>query len=147
MFEGRPGVDYIGITITFFCHDGHGNFVMQKRGAACRDENGRWDIGSGALDWGVAIENTLRKEIKEEYGAKVLEFEFLGHRELFREHNGQATHWLSLSYKVLVDPSQVINAEPHKFDEIAWFRFGSLPPVAELHSQLPDFFARYQHRL
>lgn len=45
----KKGEDYIGIAVTFLCHDGNGNFLFNKRGANCRDENGRWDHGSGAM--------------------------------------------------------------------------------------------------
>lgn len=41
----KPGVDYIGVCVVYLCHDGQGNFVMNKRGKNCRDEVGKWDIG------------------------------------------------------------------------------------------------------
>lgn len=39
------GIDYIGITCIFFCHDGNGKILMHKRSKNCRDEIGNWDIG------------------------------------------------------------------------------------------------------
>lgn len=36
----KKGEDFTGITIVFLCHDGEGNFLLAKRGAQCRDENG-----------------------------------------------------------------------------------------------------------
>lgn len=41
------GVDYIGVCVVYFCHDGKGEFVMAKRSSNARDEHGRWDIGGG----------------------------------------------------------------------------------------------------
>ncbi len=78
----RKGVDYTGIATVYFCHDGQGNFIMAKRSQNARDEQGCWDIGGGALEFGMAVDDSLCKEIKEEYCADVLGFEFLGYRDV-----------------------------------------------------------------
>lgn len=118
---------------------------MAKRGENCRDENGTWDIGGGALEIGDQVEGRLRTEIKEEYGADVLQWEFLGYSDVHRKHDGKETHWLALEFKVLVDPAQVKNAEPHKLDEVKWFKLDNLPK--KLHSELPEFFEKYKKSL
>ena len=141
----KKGIDFTGITVVFMCHDGKGNYLLGKRGKNCRDEHGKWDPGGGGLEFGDTIEETLRKEIKEEYGADVLDHEFLGFREVHREHEGMPTHWIAFDFKVLVDPTQVKNGEPHKIDEIGWFTFGTFPP--EVHSQLPKFLELYREKL
>lgn len=141
----KKGVDYPGVTVSYFCHDGKGNFVFNKRSVNCRDEHGRWDNGGGGLDFGDGVEQTLRKEIKEEYGAEVLAHEFLGYREVHREQEGKKTHWIALYFKVLVNHGEVSNCEPHKFDAVEWFRLDALP--SPLHSQLPLALAEYKERL
>jgi ADP-ribose pyrophosphatase YjhB (NUDIX family) len=137
----RKGVDHIGISLVYFCHDGAGHFLMNLRSRQARDEWGRWDIGGGALEFGHTVEETLRKEIREEYCTHVLASEFLGFREVHREHSGEQTHWITLDFKVLVDRSKVQNGEPHKFDEIAWFTLDAMP--SPVHSQLPEFLEKY----
>lgn len=141
----RKGVDYTGVTVVYFCHDGEGNVLMAKRGTNCRDEHGRWDIGGGGLEFGTTVEDTIRREIREEYGADVLGHEFLGYRDVHREHDGSATHWVALDFKVRIDRSQAVNGEPHKFDEIGWFRLDALP--GPVHSQFPAFLELYRDRL
>lgn len=141
----KKGIDHTGITVVYFCHDGAGKFVMHKRSKEARDEHGRWDIGAGALEFHDTVENTLRKEILEEYGAKVLDFEFIGFRDVHREHQGSPTHWLALDFKVLVNPDEVKNNEPHKFDDIGWFSLDSLPE--NIHSQFPHFSEKYKNIL
>ncbi|MBI5644758.1 hypothetical protein HY970_01540 [Candidatus Kaiserbacteria bacterium] len=79
------GVDYIGVTVSYLCHDGRGNYLFNKRGANCRDEQGKWDNGGGSLEFGLTIVENLKKEIKEEYCADVLEYDFLGYRDVFRD--------------------------------------------------------------
>lgn len=139
------GIDYTGVSIIFCCHDGKGNFVLAKRSANARDEQGRWDIGGGGLEFGDRAEETLKREVKEEYDADVLAFEFLGFRDVHRTLSGKPTHWIALDFKVLVNPAQVKINEPHKFDELKWFKLNNLPEP--LHSQGLCFFEKYKDRL
>jgi 8-oxo-dGTP pyrophosphatase MutT (NUDIX family) len=139
------GIDYIGVSVVYFCHDGQGNFIMAKRNGNARDEHGRFDIGGGAIEFDQTVEETIIKEIKEEYCADVLDYEFLGFRDVHREHQGKATHWVALDFKVLVDRDQVKNGEPHKFDEIKWFTLDNLPE--NYHSQFPNFLKLYKEKL
>jgi 8-oxo-dGTP pyrophosphatase MutT (NUDIX family) len=141
------GMDYIGVGVIYFCHDGKGNILMAKRSINARDENGRWDIGGGAIEFGMNPEETLKKEIMEEYCTDCLGYEFLGFRDVHREHNGRHTHCVVLDYKVLVDPKKVKIGEPHKFDDIGWFRIDAMPPPAEIHSQFPKFLELYKNKL
>jgi len=142
----EKGVDYTGVTIVYFCHDRNGNFVMSKRSQNCRDEQGCWDPGGGGLELGDTVEETLKREIKEEYCTNIFDYEFLGFRDVHREVNGKKTHWIALvDFKVTVDKDKVKNGEPHKFEEVSWFRLDNLP--FPLHSQFPDFLQRYKHKL
>jgi len=141
----KKGVDHVGITICYFCHDGQGRYLFQKRGINCRDEHGVWAAGAGALELHDTVENTLRKEIREEFCAEVLESEYLGFRDVHRTHDGERTHWIALDFKVRLDPSEVTNGEPHKFDEIGWFRLDDRPSPE--HSQTRDNLEKYKDRL
>jgi len=143
--ELKKGEDYIGVTVVYLCHDGNRNFLLAKRSKNCRDEHERWDCGGGGLEFGDDVEETLRKEIKEEYCADIKKFEFLGYREVHREHEGKKTHWISLDFKVEVDRSQVKIGEPHKFDDLGWYTLDALP--APLHSQLPYFLEKYKDKI
>lgn len=138
----KKGLDYTGITIVYLCHDGEGNVLLNKRGVNCRDENGRWDCGGGGLEFGDTVDNTLKKEILEEYCADVIDYEFLGYRDVHRENDGIKSHWLALDFKVKIDKGMVANGEPHKFDAVEWFTFDSLP--SPLHSQFPFFLDKYK---
>jgi ADP-ribose pyrophosphatase YjhB (NUDIX family) len=141
----KKGEDYIGVCVTYFCHDGNGNFLFNKRGENCRDEKGVWDCGGGGLEFKDTVEETLKKEIKEEYCTDVLEYEFLGFMDVHREDSGVRTHWIALDHKVLVDKDKVKNGEPHKFDEIGWFKLDKLP--SPLHSQIPNCIKKYKDKL
>jgi 8-oxo-dGTP pyrophosphatase MutT (NUDIX family) len=141
----QKGIDCVGISVVFFCHDGKGNFVMSKRNQERRDEKGRWDPGGGALDLHESVEETLKREVMEEYGVEPINFEFLGYRNVLRDNEEGKTHWIALDFKVLVDREKVINNEPHKHDEIGWFTKDNLP--TPLHSQWDLFLDKYKDRL
>lgn len=141
----QRGVDYVGVAVVYFCHDGKGNVLLSKRGKNSRDEQGTWDPGGGGVEFGDTVENTLKKEIAEEYCTDVLGCEFLGYRDIQRKHNGKKTHWIAIEFKVLVDREKVKNGEPHKFDAVEWFTLKNLP--SPLHSQFPDFLEKYKDKL
>lgn len=141
----KKGVDFIGVCVIFFCHDGQGKFLMHRRSQNTRDEQGRWDVGSGSMEFEHSVEETLKKEIREEYCASVVDYEFLGYRDVLRINNDRETHWISLDFKVRVDPATVKNGEPEMIEEIKWVTFDALPE--SLHSQLPKFFEKYQKQL
>lgn len=141
----KKGVDYTGVCVIFYCHDGEGNVLMHKRSAQCRDEHGRWDIGGGGLRHLNRVEEDIRREIAEEFCTDVLEIEFLGFRDVHREHEGVRTHWIALDHKVRIDPNKVDNGEPHKIEELRWFKSNELP--SPLHSQLGFFLEDYKDKL
>lgn len=85
------------------------------------------------------------KEISEEYCTDILDYEFLGYRDVHREHEGQKTHWIALDFKVRIDKSKVSNGEPHKFDAVEWFTLDNLP--SPLHSQVPHILKIYEKEL
>lgn len=136
------GVDYTGVTVTFLCHDGKGEYVFHKRSNKCRDEHGMWDHGGGGLRFGETLEVALYREVEEEYGTKPISHEFMGFDEIMRVHEGKKTHWIAFRFKVLVEREKVINGEPEKIDEIGWFTLDVLP--SPLHSVVPSVLAKYR---
>ncbi len=59
--------------------------------------------------------------------------------------NGLKTHWLGLEFLVEVDRDKVRNGEPHKFDEIGWFRLDNLPTPA--HSMQKPLLEKFKDKL
>ena len=139
------GIDYTGITITFYCHDGNGNYLFHKRSDKCRDEHGRWDCGGGGLKFNEKLLDGVTREVGEEFGTTPLDIEFLGCDEVFREHEGKSTHWLAFRYRVLLDRDKVVNNEPDKHEELGWFTVNNLPEP--LHSQIPTELEIYKDKL
>ncbi len=142
----KKGVDFTGITVVFYCHDGNGEYLFNKRSENCRDEHGRWDCGGGSVEFGDTIQNTIKKELMEEFNANVISTEFLGYRDVHRvNQDGLKTHWIALDFKIHVDRKSVKNNEPQKFDEIGWFDVHN--PPQPMHSQWEFAYGTYKDRL
>ena len=142
----KKGIDAPGVCVVFYCHDGKGNFIMGKRSKTVRDERGGWDLGGGVIEFGETAEEALKREIKEEYGTGILQFEFLGYRDALRvDHNKNKTHWVALDFKVLINREKIQNNAPDALEEIGWFTLDNLP--TPIHSQMPIFLKKYKKRL
>lgn len=128
----KPGENYIGVGCVFYCHDGKGNLLLQKRSKNCRDEQGKWDVGGGALRHGESFEQAVKREVKEEYCCKVIDLKYLGAQNVVRKNEGKKTHWIALLFVIQVDPSKVKKGVPRKMEEIGWFSLDKLP--TPLHS-------------
>lgn len=131
--DNRRGIDHIGVSACAVVHDGNGRILMMKRGDRARDEQGRWDICGGAIEFGESIDEALRRELREELCCEAEDIEFLTAYDAHREHDSQQTHWIALIHAVKVNPDSVENGEPHKIAEIGWFGLDSLPTPT--HSQ------------
>jgi 8-oxo-dGTP diphosphatase len=125
----KIGNDYIGVTVCFVVHDGKKNFLLQKRSQNCRDEQGRWDNGGGALEFGEEWEEAVKREVFEELAAEI---NFLDSFNSLRNENNSPSHWVAVVFAVKVDPRTVKINEPDKIDEIGWFTLDNLP--SPLHS-------------
>ncbi len=88
------------------------------------------------MEFGETFEETVRREVMEEYGAEVIDIQYITTRNVLREHDGRATHWIKNMHWVQIDPAQARNMEPHKIDEIGWFTLDELPEP--LHSQIVE---------
>jgi ADP-ribose pyrophosphatase YjhB (NUDIX family) len=120
------------VSCVFICHDGAGEILLARRSAGARDEPGTWDTGAGALEFGETFEAAVTREVKEEYATEPREITLLGVRNVVRAE--PPSHWVAVVFAVRVDREGVAIGEPHKFDELGWFRRAALP--SPLHSQL-----------
>ncbi len=143
----KKGVDFIGVAAVFLCHDGAGNYITYRRSKNSRDEQDRWDVGSGSIEYGENVEEAMRREIKEEFMTDVLQFDFMGYRDVHRTlTDGRPTHWITLDYRVQVDREKVGIGEPETIEEIRWWRSIDEIPTPR-HSQLAFFLEKYKDKL
>ena len=129
----QKGVDYIGITVVFYCHDGKGNVLLNKRSKHCRDEQGRWDCGGGSMKVGETFEQAVRREIMEEYCCEPVSLQFAGVNNVLRKSRRKQTHWIALLFAAQLDQKKVKIGDPDKMEKIGWFTIDTLP--SPLHSK------------
>ena len=143
----HKGISFTGITTVFFCHDGNGNFLLQKRSKNTRDEHGTWDPGGGGLKHGYTLTDNVKREIKEEYGVTALKINFISYYDVFRptEITNVNSHWLAMLFCVLVDKNIIKINEPNMIDEIGWFKLDRLP--TPLHSQILPILNKYKNKI
>lgn len=133
----KAGIDYIGIATPFYCNDGRGRFLFQKR-------KGAWSPGSGHLEFGLTPEENVVKEVAEEYGCRgEIQEQLPMHFTLYLQE-GTERHWLSIPFFVRVDPQEAKNNEPGKIEEIGWFSLSDLPEP--LHAGFKITFAKYRSK-
>lgn len=136
----KVGVDFTGIVTPFYCNDSKGKLLLHKRSINCRDEHGAWDPGGGRLEFGQTPEESVLREVREEYGCKGIIQDILLTHTLIREWKGKQTHWLIIPFFVKVNPSEAKINEPDKIDEIGWFTLDNLPQP--LHTGFQHTFSR-----
>lgn len=137
-YDLKRGIDFIGVTCVFFCHDGKGNLLLHKRSKNCRDEVGCWDVGGGSMEFGEEFEDAVRREIKEEYTCAPVTLTLVGPYNSIRINNGILTHWVALVFVAELNPNQVKIGEPEKMEELGWFTLDNLP--SPTHSEFSNFF-------
>ncbi len=142
---GIAGLDYTGLTASFICHDGKGNFLFAKRSQKCRDEQGAWEFGGGQIEFGEDPAEAVMREVKEEFNVTCKHPQFLGHTNLIRKHEGKTTHWLAFSFLIKVNPKQVKNTEPKSIDELKWCKLTKLP--YPLHGPTKIFIKKFKKEL
>jgi 8-oxo-dGTP pyrophosphatase MutT (NUDIX family) len=152
MKRAIPGIDYIGISTPFYCNDGKGIFVMHKRGKNCRDEVGKWDFGGGQLEFGQSVEESVLREVMEEYGCKGVIQEMLPPHSILRIQNGIKTHWLAIPFFIKINVRDAKINEPDKMSELGLFTLDSLPrplhtAVRKTMKMYSSYFDRYMHSL
>lgn len=128
MAELRPGIDFIGVTTPFFCHDGNGFFVLHQRSMNCRDEQHAWDTGAGRLEFGEDLSLGVLREVLEEYGAQgVIDQQLPAYCNFRKLADGTPTHWVAIPFIIRVNRQAVKINEPKKMDDLGWFQLGHFP--------------------
>jgi len=145
MSKFLPGIDYFGIAVNFCCIDGQGKVLLAKRSQNCRDEQGKWEFGSGQLEFGEQPSEGALREVHEEFSCNGKIIAQIPAYTLVREKKGIKSSWLLIPFIIQVNPEEVSIGEPNAIDELKWVTFNSLP--TPLHSAAGQSAKLYQEVL
>jgi len=115
----KKGVDYIGVGVGALIVNKEGKLFLAKRGKEVRNESGKWEFPGGGVAFGDTLEETIKREIREEYGVEITVGELLDVCDHIIPEEHQ--HWVSPSYICSVTSGEPRILEPHKCSEIGWF--------------------------
>ena len=115
----KKGIDYIGVGVGAAIINKEGKVFIARRGKQTRNEQGKWEIPGGGINFSETLEHAVKRETKEEYGMEVEIIELLGVFDHIIPDDKQ--HWVSPSYicKLRSGTPQIL--EPEKCEEIGWF--------------------------
>lgn len=142
----KKGVDYIGVGVGAIIVNKEGKLFLAKRGREVRNESGRWEFPGGGVEFGDTLENTLKREMKEEYGIDIKVGELLDVYDHIIPEEHQ--HWVSPTYICTIIKGKPKILEPHKCDKIGWF---TAEEIAKMHLSIitkynfENFVKRYHH--
>lgn len=115
----KKGVDYIGVGVGALIVNDRGEFFLAKRGRDARNESGKWEFPGGGVEFGETIEETIIREMKEEYDIDIEIIELLGVNNHIIPDEKQ--HWVAPSFICKIIQGTPRIREPHKCEAIGWF--------------------------
>lgn len=115
----KRGVDYIGVGVGAAIFNDKGEVFITLRGKEAKNEQGKWEIPGGSVEYGETFEEAVKREIKEEHGIEIKIIELLGICDHIIPDEHQ--HWVSPTYicKIIKGKPKIL--EPNKCEQVGWF--------------------------
>ena len=103
-----------------------GRILLQERA-----DTGGWGLPGGYMEYGESIEQTLKREFKEDAGFEILDCKFLKNfdQEFFKYPNGDQTQVLTPFYLVTKVKEGTPQFDPHETKAVDFFDFDDLPEI------------------
>ena len=115
----KKGVDYIGVGVGAVIVNKKGEIFLAKRGKKARNEIGKWECPGGGMKFGDTFENTIIREMKEEFDIDIEVTEAL---EPFNHLiPDEKQHWVALAFICKIKKGIPKILEPDKCVKISWF--------------------------
>ena len=121
----KKGIDYIGVGCGAIILNAEGKVFLAKRGKEARNEKQKWEFPGGSVEFGEKLEDTLVREIKEEYDFTIIVEELIDVVNHIIPREKQ--HWVSPTFLCRYESGTPRIREPHKCEKIGWFDLNELP--------------------
>ncbi|MBI2622015.1 NUDIX domain-containing protein [Candidatus Microgenomates bacterium] len=120
----KKGVDFVGVRIGAVIINKQGKIFLSLRGRKARNDVGKWECPGGALEFGDRMEETIIREIKEEFGFDIEVIEQMDAVDHLIPAEKQ--HWVAIAYLCKIKKGKPKILEPHKCAKIGWFTIGEM---------------------
>lgn len=121
----KPGKDYIGVGGGVLILNEKRQTLLTKRTGKNRNDAGSWAKPGGGLEYGEKAIKAMKREIMEELGIKIEIWGCLPNTDHILKKEKQ--HWFAFNYLGRIKSGEPKNMEPHKCEEIRWFKLEKLP--------------------
>ena len=113
-------------------------FVMMLRQGA--HGAGNWGLPGGHLEFGETWERCAKRETMEETGVEIKNVRFMA---LTNDVFDEDKHYVTIFVTATWVSGELINCEPEKCLEVAWFKYDTMPknlflPIKNLLATYPD---------
>lgn len=120
----EKGVDFIGVGIGVIIINKERKLFASMRGPKARNEVGKWEFPGGAVEFGHTLEETVLREMKEEFGIDVEILDVLGTCNHIIPREKQ--HWVTTGFICRISKGIPNILEPEKCEKIGWFTIDEL---------------------
>lgn len=146
----KKGVDYIGVSAGALLINDNGEVFLSKRSKHAKNERGCWESPGGSVEFGETLEDAVKREIKEEYGAEIDVLEqFPAENHLIPDEH---QHWVATTFLVKFKKGEKPHIrEKNKCDGVGWFSLDNLPSplsiitkldIAHHRNKIPKYLAK-----
>ena len=123
----KPGKDFIGLGVGAIIQNDFGEILLLRREKT--DENrtttDMWSSPGGEVLFGEAVEDAVKREVKEEIGVDVEISEFIGYTDQILDV--KKVHWHLLEFICEIKKGTPKIMEPDNFSELKWFKLSEIP--------------------
>jgi mutator protein MutT len=129
------GIDYIGVSAGAMIINDQGQIFLAQRGPKAKNECGCWENPGGGVEFGEKLVDTVKREIREEYGAEMdILQQFPAEDHLIpAEHQ----HWVATTFIAKFKQGSIPKImEPEKCSAIGWFDLDKLPDPLSIITKL-----------
>lgn len=132
----KPGSDYVGVGIGAAILNDEGKLFLSLRSQNTRNEKGLWETPGGGLEFGETMEQTVIREMKEEYGIEIEPIKILHVYDHILK--GEKQHWVAITFICKIKSGTPTIMEPHKCDGIGWFSYKEAMKLPLTHTAKMD---------
>ena len=115
----RVGFDCVGVGIGAVIVNQEGRIFLALRSQGAKNERGLWETPGGGAEFGETMEQTIIREMKEEYGFVIQPLQQLHTYDHILKAENQ--HWIAVTFLCKIKSGIPTIKEPDKCGAIGWY--------------------------